>query len=176
MQLKVGGEDSYLNVKECRGQFREYLNKAMRDTEYLEKRALFKPKPTRKELVTDMKLQLRDHHKKANSQNKLVKIQNPQRPFHNEMRVLENKGLLAFINEALKSNKSALRNGYSIQRLLYPGKSNKWKKANHLQSRSIGAELGNIGRRRYGRKQTKSRKFNESYSNQSKVPFSMQLS
>ena len=173
--ISPAGEDSYLNVKECRGQFREYLNKAMRDTEYLEKKkALFKLEPTRKDLVMDMKFQSKGQNKKISAQKDLGKIQNPRRPFQNEMRILENKGILAFINEALQSNKSALRSGYSIQRLLCPGKSNKWKKANHLQSRSIGNDLGNVGRRRY--KQTKSRTNNtmahyESYLKKDKVPF-----
>ena len=118
------------------------LEQAMRDTEYLEKKkALFKLEPTRKDLVMDMKFQSKGQNKKISAQKDLGKIQNPRRPFQNEMRILENKGILAFINEALQSNKSALRSGYSIQRLLCPGKSNKWKKANHLQSRSIGNEF-----------------------------------
>ena len=33
-----------------------------------------------------------------------------------------------------------------MQQLLFPGKNNSWKKANHLQSRNIGIELGNVGR------------------------------
>jgi len=62
------------------------------------------------------------------------------------MHVLQNKGVMSFIKEALRTNKSALSSGYKIEQLLFPGKLNSWKKANHRQSFQIGIGLGNVGR------------------------------
>ena len=45
--------------------------------------------------------------------------QGVSQPFQNEMHVLQNKGVMSFIKEALRTNKSALSSGYKIEQLLY---------------------------------------------------------
>ena len=123
----------------------------MKATEYLEKKkSLFRPpKLSRKEEVSKSMF-APTHPVVANfeMQQSTSQYKNyiAKRPFDNEMNVLKEKGIMSFIKQALRSNKSALSQGYKVQQLLFPGKNNSWKKANHLQSRNIGIELGNVGR------------------------------
>eukprot|EP00943_MAST-04B_sp_MAST-4B-sp1_P005237 g5237.t1 len=148
---KHDGEYNFLNVRECRGKFQDYLNKAMKATEYLEKKkALFRPpKRSRKKEVVESKFKLTQGKEKTlDFGMKTISIfeQGVSQPYQNEMHVLQDKGILSFIKEALRNNKSALSSGYKMEQLLFPGKSNSWKKANHIQSFQIGNELGNVGR------------------------------
>ena len=54
------------------------------------------------------------------------------------MNILHDKGLMSFIKEAIKSNKSMLNRGYNLQRSIFPDKNNPQRPGHNKSQKPIG--------------------------------------
>jgi hypothetical protein len=151
------------SASKCRAGFKAYIRNAMVESEYLEKkRQLFRPMANRKESAT------RETFLVPNCDPPVErKPSKSRKPFSRELKILETKGVVSFIKDALKSNKSDLARDYTDAKMdifkkyneynpssMMLGHSprivhNDWRSDRHFAG-YIEKEMRSFGRRRRG--------------------------